>query len=732
MSTFRVDVVELEAPRPHPNADRLELVDVFGWQCVVGKGDFTQGDLAIYIPLDAIVPEPLAEEYGLEYLKKNGRVRAVRLRGEMSYGILLALHDRPLRAGDEVSARLGITKWEPIEPAYNNALQQKKAGHGKGSRKGITLNPWFHKYTDIENIKYFPSAFQEGEQVFITEKLHGSSVRYSHLRRHARTPWDRFKLRFSRRKTEFVYGSRNVQLGTSQTKGMLYYGTDIYAEMLTKYPQLRNLPLGFTVYGEIVGCLAFNTPVLMADGTKRRIGELVNNNAIGAMVMSYNTEKQRLEPRPIIGVSRRPSVPSEWITVTHKRRRRGGRETTVKMTKNHIVYTAGMREISAGDLRVGDTVYIRTDEQLNAIQEQLILGSALGDAHVTSSNTIAFAHSAKQKEYLYLKHRIMGAFANDISSHISGHGSLMFQFSTKSIHNAFRFDIEALGMGAQRSITKEWLRLLGPIGLAFWYMDDGSLNIHPNPSHSPVSVFATMAYDVDEIKAIKEFFEERGIECSVINIHSGANRGKQTLRLTPRGTKVLHSIIAPFVPSHMQYKLLPEYRMNATFWDHFDDTGFGQEPSGVIPTVITDIKEGAPYAGDKSDKYDLEIEGNHNFFANNMLVHNSGVQDLTYGLDDRDLYVYDLAINGVYQNPVIMKAFCAAQGLKTVPILYEGPYDPHRLSEWTEGHSTICPTQIREGCVVKPQEETTGRMGRKVLKSISPAYLLRKDGTEFH
>ena len=522
MSTFRVDVVELEAPRPHPNADRLELVDVFGWQCVVGKGDFTQGDLAIYIPLDAIVPEPLAEEYGLEYLKKNGRVRAVRLRGEMSYGILLALHDRPFRAGDEVSARLGITKWEPIEPAYNNALQQKKAGHGKGSRKGITLNPWFHKYTDIENIKYFPSAFQEGEQVFITEKLHGSSVRYSHLRRHARTPWDRFKLRFSRRKTEFVYGSRNVQLGTSQTKGMLYYGTDIYAEMLTKYPQLRNLPLGFTVYGEIVGCLAFNTPVLMADGTKRRIGELVNNNAIGAMVMSYNTEKQRLEPKPIIGVSRRPSVPSEWITVTYKRRRRGGRETTVKMTKNHIVYTAGMREISAADLRVGDTVYIRTDEQINVM------------------------------------------------------------------------------------------------------------------------------------------------------------------------------------------------------------------PSGVIPTVITDIKEGAPYAGDKSDKYDLEIEGNHNFFANNMLVHNSGVQDLTYGLDDRDLYVYDLAINGVYQNPVITKAFCAAQGLKTVPILYEGPYDPHRLSEWTEGHSTICPTQIREGCVVKPQEETTGRMGRKVLKSISPAYLLRKDGTEFH
>ena len=46
--------------------------------------------------------------------------------------------------------------------------------------------------------------------------------------------------------------------------------------------------------------------------------------------------------------------------------------------------------------------------------------------------------------------------------------------------------------------------------------------------------------------------------------------------------------------------------------------------------------------------------------------------------------------------------------------------------------SIICPKQIREGCVVKDLYEKQHKpLGRKILKSVSPDYLLRKNGTEY-
>jgi hypothetical protein len=44
----------------------------------------------------------------------------------------------------------------------------------------------------------------------------------------------------------------------------------------------------------------------------------------------------------------------------------------------------------------------------------------------------------------------------------------------------------------------------------------------------------------------------------------------------------------------------------------------------------------------------------------------------------------------------------------------------------------ICPNQLREGCVVKPLKETINPcIGRKILKSVSEDYLLRKNATEY-
>jgi len=90
MSSFQVTVEKLVI-LPHPNADALELAQVSGYRAVVAKGRYVTGDLACYIPEQAVLPPDLIAELGLEGKlagPAKNRVKAVRLRGELSQGIV--------------------------------------------------------------------------------------------------------------------------------------------------------------------------------------------------------------------------------------------------------------------------------------------------------------------------------------------------------------------------------------------------------------------------------------------------------------------------------------------------------------------------------------------------------------------------------------------------------------------------------------------------------------------
>jgi len=74
---------------PHPNADRLDLAKVLGFQCVVPKNQYKQGDMVIYIRPDSVLPtDPWAEEYR-KYSPK--RVKSVKIRQIWSEGIIVPL-----------------------------------------------------------------------------------------------------------------------------------------------------------------------------------------------------------------------------------------------------------------------------------------------------------------------------------------------------------------------------------------------------------------------------------------------------------------------------------------------------------------------------------------------------------------------------------------------------------------------------------------------------------------
>ncbi|MFE7858122.1 RNA ligase (ATP) [Streptomyces sp. NPDC057403] len=170
MSTLRV-TAEVLTVHEHPDADALELAQVGLYRAVVAKGAYRTGDAAVYIPEQAVLPAGLIEELGLTGRlagTKADRVKAVRLRGELSQGIVCrpkALADvdltRAAAEGTDFAEVLGITKWvPPIPPTMNGDVESAPE-----------LLPW----VDIENIQRFPDVFAPGEAVVLTEKLHGSA-----------------------------------------------------------------------------------------------------------------------------------------------------------------------------------------------------------------------------------------------------------------------------------------------------------------------------------------------------------------------------------------------------------------------------------------------------------------------------------------------------------------------------------------------------------------------------
>lgn len=116
-----------------------------------------------------------------------------------------------------------------------------------------------------------------------------------------------------------------------------------------------------------------------------------------------------------------------------------------------------------------------------------------------------------------------------------------------------------------------------------------------------------------------------------------------------------------------------------------------------------------------------------------------GVQDLTYGQSVPQFRVFDVYFGnpgeGVYLNYDAKKEFTELMGLKMVPELYRGPYSRSKMLEFTNGNETFSGREacIREGIIITPTVERGDyELGRVILKSVSDAYLGRKNGTEFN
>ena len=215
MSEFKVEVVKVDNVIDHPNADRLTIVSIGGYECIANKKDdgswrYQPGDLVVYIPEGSVLPEWLLKKMGfwdedkqkgMLSGSKGNRVKAIKLRGTVSQGVLYPvwfhkaaepkydkhyiegaevlvesdaearLWDTTLNSmrpskvlveeGDDVAEFLNIIKYEPPIPV-----------HMKGQITGGLFG--YTKSYDIENAQKYNKAIPEGTNIICTEKVHGT------------------------------------------------------------------------------------------------------------------------------------------------------------------------------------------------------------------------------------------------------------------------------------------------------------------------------------------------------------------------------------------------------------------------------------------------------------------------------------------------------------------------------------------------------------------------------
>lgn len=271
-STHTVKVVRIPDIEKHPNADSLGLVHLGGYQVVVKLGDFKPGDFALYIQPDSVVPEepqyaflwegraPATDDCSVP--EKYRRITVRKFRKEWSEGLLLPVENRSGSAfvrrgfkvlisgeGDDVAEFLGITHYQPPEPGE----RQQSHNYGRGvwprslkgwyyfilRKLGFDVNgptgdnmrapKTFPPVYDVEAFKNFPNAFEPGETVVVTEKIHGSNARYTF------------------QNGKMYAGSR--QLWKSEKSNC------IWRKVLEQHPWIeewcRTHP-GYTIFGEVV------------------------------------------------------------------------------------------------------------------------------------------------------------------------------------------------------------------------------------------------------------------------------------------------------------------------------------------------------------------------------------------------------------------------------------------------------------------------------------------------
>lgn len=280
-------IQRITALEPIPGRDRIVLASILGWKVVVGKGDFSTGDLCVFFEVDSLLP-PIPE---FEFLrsrcwseKQQGfRIKTMKLGETYSQGLALPLSIlNPPGAGEPIWSNFNegndVTEWLGVKKYLNpEELEQERAavpphrfermpswlrkllwktGLFGGHRKRVQVFPSGIYKTDETRLQAMPQILDgmAGKVLYATEKLDGCSATFF-ARPVNRSLGDRL---LGRRRIEFGVCSRNIRLWPGQSE---LFNKGAYWEMARKHELEQKLSKivrdfggeGVAIQGEIIG-----------------------------------------------------------------------------------------------------------------------------------------------------------------------------------------------------------------------------------------------------------------------------------------------------------------------------------------------------------------------------------------------------------------------------------------------------------------------------------------------
>ncbi|ORA15875.1 intein-containing recombinase RecA [Mycobacterium asiaticum] len=370
--------------------------------------------------------------------------------------------------------------------------------------------------------------------------------------------------------------------------------------------------------GVMFGCMSYSTRVTLADGSTEKIGKIVNNK-MDVEVLSYDPVADKIVPRKVVNWFN--NGPAEQFLQFTVEKSAGNGKSQFAATPNHLIRTPG-GWTEAGDLNTGDRVLAAEPRLLSDQQFQVVLGSLMGDGNLSPNprgrNGVRFrlGHGSKQLEYLRWKTALLGNIQHTVRENAKGASFVDF---TPLPELAELRRAVYLGDG-KKFFSEEYLKALTPLALAVWYMDDASFSLRSkglqqrtDGGTGRIEICVEAMTEGTRVRLCDYLRDTYGMD---VRLRTAGSAGKAVLTFSTASSSKFQELVAPYMAPSMEYKLLPRFRGQSKVVPEF------VEPTqALVPARILDVHV-KPHTR-SMNRFDIEVEGNHNYFVDGVMVHNS-------------------------------------------------------------------------------------------------------------
>jgi len=362
--------------------------------------------------------------------------------------------------------------------------------------------------------------------------------------------------------------------------------------------QIREKP------GIMFGCFQYDARVVLANGTTKRIGEIVNNR-LPVEVLSYDARKRKIVPRKVIDWHKNGAA-TEFLKITVEDYAKVGKRTFLCTPDHEIRTENGFR--AAKTLKSNDRVYTNIEKVLSNDQREFIIGSILGDGALLSNRHkyTGIYHEKRditQIDYLHWKYDLLKPLITQFKispTKVSMNSKSLFEFG--ELYNK-------IYQNGQKVFTSEIGKMLNWLGIAAWYLDAGTFYKTGHGSYN--AELCLQGFDNKSISEICKFFKER--------LGEAPHRLSKirAIRFCATACNKLFTHIQNYVCPCMQYKLSESFRGQFITPNTLLSNPRRELELVKIITVEKAMKKSS------MQRFDITVEDTSNYFIGNINVHNS-------------------------------------------------------------------------------------------------------------